>query len=133
MGPGLRRAALAGLVALSACAAQRTDAAANIEGIAWIRTDDEDAAPHFAQLRVDGARAAGFAGCNNFTAGVEGAGQNLRFTAIASTRMACAESGMATERNMLSALERTRAYRLGEGEFFLLDQSGAQLARFNAE
>jgi heat shock protein HslJ len=40
---------------------------------------------------------------------------------------------MATERNMLAALERTRAYRLEGGELVLLDGAGVQAARFIAE
>ncbi len=77
-------------------------------------------------VEIDPAAGAisGFTGCNNFTAGVESEAQHLRFTAIATTRMACAESGMATERNLLTALEHTRAYRLEGGELLLLDDTG---------
>ena len=133
MGPGVRIVALAALVALAACAAQLTGAPTNIAGIAWMRVDDEDASPHFARLRIDGDRASGYGGCNNFFAHVASEGARLRFSGIGSTRMACAESSMATERNMLAALERARAYRLEGGELVLLDAAGAQVARFIAE
>ncbi len=133
MGPSVRAAALAALVALAACAAQLAGAPEDIAGIAWMRVDDEDSSPHFARLRIDGERASGYGGCNTFSAGVANEGARLRFTSIAATRMACAQSSMATERNMLAALERTRAYRLESGELVLLDSAGVQAARFIAE
>ena len=121
------------LIALSACAAHLAGAPMDITGTTWIRADDEDAGPHFPRLRIDGERASGFAGCNTFFAHVANEGARLRFSTIGATRMACAESSMATERNMLAALERTRAYRLEGGELVLLDGAGVQAARFIAE
>lgn len=129
----MRAGALAALVALGACAAHLAGAPTAIAGIAWMRIDDKDASPHYARLRIDGDRASGYGGCNNFFARVASEGARLRFSAIGATRMACAESSMATERDMLAALERTRAYRLEGGELVLLDGAGAQAARFIAE
>ncbi len=133
MGPGVRTGALVALMALTACAAKLAGAPVEIAGIEWIRVDDEDASPHFARLRIEGERASGYGGCNTFFAQVASDGARLRFSAIGATRMACAESSMATERNMLGALKRTRAYRLEGGELVLLDGAGAQAARFIAE
>lgn len=121
---------MAALALLSACAAPAAlGAPGELAGIDWMRVDDEDASPHFAHLRFEGERASGSAGCNDFFAAVASEGARLRFSAVGVTRRACAGSGMATERRMLTALERTRAYRLDGGDLVLLDGAGAPVAR----
>jgi len=124
-----------GLVAilLAACATSETwvaGAPPELAGQTWIRTDDEQAAPHPATLRFDDARITGHAGCNRFFADVAHAGARLRIGAIGATRMMCPPPAMATERSLFAALERASAYRRDDGALTLLDANGATVARF---
>ena len=58
-------------------------------------------------------RAAGSAGCNQYTAGYEASGARLRFTAPATTRRMCpGEALMQQEQNFLRALESVTTVRL---------------------
>lgn len=72
-------------------------------------------------LRIDSdvRRAAGFAGCNRFSAGYELNGESLRFGAAIATRMACVGS-MELERDYLQALSRVTRYRLQGATLTLL-------------
>lgn len=64
-------------------------------------------------LRLDTStrRAAGFAGCNRYSAGYELAGNSIRFTAPISTRMACME-GMEVEQSFLASLPLVTSYTI---------------------
>jgi heat shock protein HslJ len=62
-------------------------------------------------LAAEGARASGFAGCNQFGASYTTESDRLRFGAIALTRMFCSAQ-MDLEQRYMSALEATRTYRL---------------------
>jgi heat shock protein HslJ len=75
-------------------------------------------------------RAAGFAGCNRFTASYERIGdRGLRFGAVALTRMAC-QAGMDVEGQYGAALERTRSFRLAADRLELFGDGGTQVAVF---
>lgn len=64
-------------------------------------------------LRLDSkaGRAAGFAGCNRYSAGYELAGNSIRLTAPVSTRMACME-GMDVEQSFLASLPLITSYTI---------------------
>lgn len=82
-------------------------------------------------LRLEtGGRAAGFAGCNQWSAGYVLGEGSLRFEAPVTTRMACVDGGD-VEPAFLDALTATTGYRVSGSELTLLGASGA-VARFRA-
>lgn len=82
-------------------------------------------------LRADGRSVTGFAGCNQLTGSYQQAGSALRFSHMASTRMACSLPSMELENKVLSMLDAVSAYRINGDQLLLL--KGDQLvARFEA-
>lgn len=75
-------------------------------------------------------RAAGFAGCNRYSAGYTLAGDSLTFGPAVSTKMACA-GGDELERAYLAMLPAIRSYALSDSTL-TLNGSGGPLARFRA-
>ena len=123
--------------ALAACATpapSRAPHANHLSGTNWRRVDDTDANPHGATLAFEGTRASGYTGCNRWFADVTQDGEILRFGPVGMTRMACgAEVQQATERNFLSALERTRYGHYDQSTLMLLDEQQHVIAEFSAE
>ncbi len=75
----------------------------------------------------------GSSGCNRYRATVEGKGNQLKFGAIATTRMACPPPQMDIETAYLKALGRVQGYRLtpqGDLELRLVEQGQARNLRF---
>lgn len=128
------RAALFALLLLGACAsAPEPEATHFLSGTKWLRMDDLDANPHGATMDFIGSRAAGYTGCNRWTADVTEQGEILRFGMIASTEMACTSPmQMATERNFLSVLRRTRYAHFDRDSLVLMDARQNQIAQFNS-
>jgi hypothetical protein len=83
-------------------------------------------------MRLDAAatRAAGFAGCNRYSAGYLLMADSLRFTAPISTKMACAD-GMDAESSFLAALSTIATYQATDSTLTLSGPAGP-LARFRA-
>ena len=75
-------------------------------------------------------RAAGFAGCNRYSAGYALAGDSLTFGPAISTKMACAD-GDELERGYLAMLPAIRSYALTDSTLTLSGADGP-LARFRA-
>ena len=75
-------------------------------------------------------RAAGFAGCNRYSAGYTVAGDSLTFGPAISTKMACAD-GDQLERGYLAMLPAIRSYALSDSTL-TLNGSDGPLARFRA-
>jgi heat shock protein HslJ len=75
-------------------------------------------------------RAAGFAGCNRYSAGYAVAGDSLTFGPALSTKMACAD-GDELERGYLAMLPAIRRYALSDS-ILTLSGSDGPLARFRA-
>ncbi|HEY0920338.1 META domain-containing protein [Devosia sp.] len=74
-------------------------------------------------------RTGGRGGCNSYFTQAELAGENLRFSAVAATQMACAADAVTTqEQAFFAALAATRFWRLRDGKLVLLDGGGRELA-----
>lgn len=96
------------------------------------RTDPKGAGGRPITLRLDAAtsRAAGFAGCNRYSAGYVLTADSLKFTAPISTKMACAD-GMEVEGGFLAALSTVVTYQASDSSLSLHGPAGP-LARLRA-
>lgn len=74
-------------------------------------------------------QAGGRTGCNIWGGKYERQGAKIRFSAMMMTEMAC-QYGMDIEQLFVNALEQTRAIRVEGDILVLLDEAGAELARF---
>lgn len=72
---------------------------------------------------LDSGRAAGNASCNRFTGGVESTGTAIKFSQLASTRMACADGAVSAQEDLyLKALgAATRFERKGDSLLIYAD------------
>jgi putative lipoprotein len=76
-------------------------------------------------------RAGGRGGCNSYFAQTDIAGEAVRFSAVGSTRMACASDALtAQEAAFFDALANARFWRVNGDQMVLLGTSGAELVRF---
>ena len=82
-------------------------------------------------LASEGARLFGFSGCNQLAGAYVQENSALRFTQMASTKMACAAPAMDLESQVLKMLGATTGYRI-EGEELILMGGDQVLARFAA-
>jgi putative lipoprotein len=73
---------------------------------------------------AEDGRAGGNGGCNNFFAQSRVEDPKLDFSAIASTRMACAPAEMSTESNYFAALETVTGFSITEDTLTLTDEAG---------
>lgn len=131
------RSALIALLLLGACASgpphTEQEPTHFLSGTKWLRVDDVDANPHGATMDFIGNRAAGYTGCNRWTADVTEAGEELRFGMVAITEMACTSHMQRnTERNFLRVLERTRYAHFDQESLVLMDARQNQIAQFNS-
>jgi putative lipoprotein len=77
-------------------------------------------------LTSEGGRVRGFSGCNRFTGSYRHSDRHLRFTQLASTRMACVET-MEQEQRFLDALGRTSRFTI-QGDALALYSGDERLA-----
>jgi len=82
-------------------------------------------------LASEGSRLFGFSGCNQLVGAYVQESSALRFTQMASTKMACVPPFMELENRVLKMLGATTAYRI-EGEKLTLLGGDQVLARFEA-
>ena len=85
---------------------------------------------HFV-LFGDEKQVQGFGGCNRMMGPYERDGDNLKFGALAATKMACVDPGN-PEDAFLQALAATTRARIVGDELELYDSSGALLAKLQA-
>lgn len=83
-------------------------------------------------LSAEDGRVTGSGGCNRIAGSYNANERSLRFTGIASTRMACTR-GMDTESNFLNALEQVRSWKILSRQLELMDGSGKTVLRFIAQ
>lgn len=82
-------------------------------------------------LQGSESRAAGFAGCNQFTGSYTIGEGGLSFGSLAMTKRLCTE-GMGLERDFTRALSFTRSYRIDGDTLSLVDQNGTVVAVLRA-
>lgn len=82
-------------------------------------------------LTSEGKRVTGFSGCNRFTGGYRVKGNQVEFSHVASTRMACMET-MEQEMLFLSALGNTKQFKINDEKLFMYDADGKLLFCFEA-
>jgi heat shock protein HslJ len=85
----------------------------------------------YLQLIAAGHMVVGTGGCNRLHGGYELEGDQLSIQGVATTMMACSE-GMETEAHFLKILEKVKTYKVEGGQLALMDEKGAELARFKA-
>ncbi len=116
----------------------RAEGGPTLEGVKWrlVELGKRGIPEEFAEERAlylffstDRKQAAGFVGCNHIQAAYQRSGYALRFSRVASTRMAC-NTGYELETYLLRTLEKVRGWWIHEGVLELLDQSGEVVARF---
>jgi len=94
----------------------------------------EVAAPRqvpYIQLDPEGHHVSGSGGCNRLMGGYELNGNNLKFTQIGLSRMACLH-GANTESQFVQALNQVNSWKIGGGALSLMDSNGHVLAKFAA-
>jgi heat shock protein HslJ len=92
--------------------------------------DTQRATPHII-LAPDSKQVSGSGGCNRMFGVYELTGDNLRFSGVGSTKMAC-KGGMDTETQFLGALLRVKTWKITGQQLELSDSTGALLAKFDA-
>ena len=85
--------------------------------------------PYF-QLDPDSHRVSGSGGCNRLMGSYEVAGDHLKFTQMAMTRMACIHGGD-TETNFSKALDQVTQWRIVKGKLLLMDADQHVVAKFS--
>lgn len=108
-----------------------------LDGTGWrlVQLDGDavfvDDARRTPTLLLKDMRVSGFAGCNRLMGGYRLDADAIRFTGLATTRMACPDA-MDTEAAMLKALQRTVRWNVLGRILELYDAQGARIARFAA-
>jgi len=83
-------------------------------------------------FRAEDNRVSGSTGCNRFTGTFTRTGDNLHFSPLAVTKMACPAPLDAQERAFLAALQATAAMHLAGNNLELKDASGKMRMRLEA-
>jgi len=84
------------------------------------------------QLAADSERVSGSGGCNRLMGGFQLGSEQLRFSRLASTQMACEPAAMAFERRFVGALEQVRRWSIDKRNLLLQDERGRTLLLFTA-
>ncbi len=84
------------------------------------------------QLSAENLRLAGSGGCNRLMGGFSLEGETIRFSQLASTRMACGPEVMDLERRYTEALALVRRWSIDKRSLLLQDASGKTLLLFQA-
>ena len=123
------------LAALCETGCMTTPPAAGIENRDWFLVaigKNTDVAPTQAArptLRLEGTRAAGFAGCNHFAGSYTIDGDHVHFGPSASTKMHCADTAR-IEDEYLAAFDRVTRWSVSEDGELTLSSDKGPLLRF---
>jgi len=85
----------------------------------------------YIQLDSESHRVSGSGGCNRLMGGYELAGDHLKFTQMAMTRMACVHGGD-TEASFAKALDHVNSWKIVKGKLLLFDVDSRVVAKFAA-
>jgi uncharacterized lipoprotein YbaY/heat shock protein HslJ/uncharacterized lipoprotein NlpE involved in copper resistance len=95
-----------------------------------------DARSHKRQIRItlasEGSRLMGFSGCNRLMGTYRMEANQLRFSQMAGTMMACEAQSMKLEQEVLAMLDETSGYRI-TGQQLLLLKGDKAIARFQTQ
>ena len=83
-----------------------------------------------AEFTADGT-VSGSAGCNRYNGSYTWAGDQLSFSPLASTKMACADDVMAQENAFLTSMQEVASFAIEGSQLTLSDASGALLLGFD--
>jgi uncharacterized lipoprotein YbaY/heat shock protein HslJ len=83
------------------------------------------------QLDATSERVSGSGGCNRLMGGFQLQGEELRFSRLASTRMACGPEVMAFEQRFVEALDQVRRWSIDRNNLLLQDERGRTLLVFS--
>jgi heat shock protein HslJ len=142
-----RRTALFGLLVgiVAGCAAGASPLSASdpaqkedgLTGGTWVAQDIRgEGVVDTAQSSIkftEGGRISGSGACNRFMGAAKQEGEQLSFSEIAGTRMACPPALMDQENKFLAALEETRSFRIDGTFLTLLDQNGTAIVRLTRQ
>ncbi|MFO1394079.1 MAG: META domain-containing protein [Steroidobacteraceae bacterium] len=113
------------------------DAPASLDGTAWVLATLGDApAPELpaVTLSFQDGRLSGTDGCNRYSGTYHSSGSGFALGGgIASTKMSCGPSVMATAQSWNAALAAARSWRIVEGRLELLGPGGKRLATLTAQ
>jgi len=114
-------------------AVQPADAVTPLIGSEWLAEDIDGrgaAAGVRSTLRFHAAdQISGSGGCNTYSGGLKMASGTVMFGPIATTRMSCAAAVMDQETRFFDVIVRTRGLEPDGGMLYLLDVTGARIAR----
>jgi heat shock protein HslJ len=119
----------------TANSAKSTSTPVSLTGTEWV-LQDLAGTPALASVKAtlafpESGRAAGTASCNRFTASVEVSGDTIKFGALASTRMACADNAVSTqETEYLKALGAAKRFECQEPTLLIYGEGYDQPLRF---
>lgn len=133
------------LLVIAGCAGTQSapQSTAELENTYWklLRLGEDNVATGPGQREVhmilqappDGPkRVAGFSGCNHMTGGYTLAGDQLAFTQLAGTLMACPEPGMRLEQNFHATLLKSARWAIRGEQLDLFDAAGQRIALFES-
>lgn len=84
------------------------------------------------QLAADSERVSGSSGCNRLMGSFQLNGEQVRFSRLASTKMACPPEVMAYERRLVEALEQVRRWSIDKRNLLLQNERGRTMLLFTA-
>jgi putative lipoprotein len=99
-------------------------------GTSAVTAASQQREPHFI-LHPATRSISGSGVCNQFTGGYRLKGDQISFSEIAATMMACVD-GIDTEKRFLTAMGKVRRWRISGQSLELFDAAGALMARFEA-
>jgi heat shock protein HslJ len=119
----------------TANSAKSTSTPGSLTGTEWV-LEDLAGTPPLASVKAtlafpESGRAAGNASCNRFTGPVEVTGDTIKFGALASTRMACADNAVSTqETEYLKALGAAKRFEWKDSTLLIYAEGYNRPLRF---